>query len=94
MKLSKKLEYLVAEVESLERRVANPLFPTQQDQRQDSLMAQLSDLHRVASRLGMYDAADWLWKVALNGENPMPKVRGHAEESLAEREKKALGIRG
>jgi len=31
-------------------------------QRQDSLTDQLVDLHRVAARLGMYDAADWLWK--------------------------------
>lgn len=35
----------------------------QQPQRQDSLSEQLDDLHRVAARLGMYDAADWLWKV-------------------------------
>lgn len=34
----------------------------QQPQRQDSLDDQLHDLHRVAARLGMYDAADWLWK--------------------------------
>jgi hypothetical protein len=34
----------------------------QQPQRQDSLAAQLRDLHVVAARLGMYDAADWLWK--------------------------------
>lgn len=29
-------------------------------QRQDSLADQLHDLHIVATRLGMYDAADWL----------------------------------
>jgi hypothetical protein len=34
----------------------------QKPQRQDSLADQLADLHRVAARLGMYDAADWLWK--------------------------------
>jgi hypothetical protein len=34
----------------------------QRPQRQDSLVDQLTDLHRVAARLGMYDAADWLWK--------------------------------
>jgi hypothetical protein len=31
-----------------------------QSQRQDSLNDQLEDLRLVASRLGMYDAADWL----------------------------------
>jgi hypothetical protein len=34
----------------------------QQSPRQDSLDDQLRDLHRVAARLGCYDAADWLWK--------------------------------
>jgi len=34
----------------------------QQKQRQDSLRDQLKDLHIMAARLGMYDAADWLWK--------------------------------
>lgn len=29
-------------------------------QRQDSLINQLEDLRRVAIRLGMYDAADWM----------------------------------
>jgi hypothetical protein len=36
-------------------------WPEQRPQRQDSLTDQLIDLHRVAARLGMYDAADWLW---------------------------------
>lgn len=35
----------------------------QQAERQDCLADQLSDLHIVAARLGMYDAADWLWKM-------------------------------
>lgn len=42
------------------------LWPAQQPQRQDSLTDQLRDLHRVAARLGMYDAADWLWKEAID----------------------------
>ena len=29
-------------------------------QRQDSLLSQVLDLHAVANRLGMYDAADWI----------------------------------
>jgi hypothetical protein len=29
-------------------------------QRQDSTFTQLEDLHAVAVKLGMYDAADWL----------------------------------
>lgn len=29
-------------------------------QRQDSLLSQVIDLHAVANRLGMYDAADWI----------------------------------
>lgn len=33
-----------------------PILP----QRQDSLRAQLLDLHFAANRLGMRDAADWL----------------------------------
>lgn len=33
-----------------------PMFP----QRQDSTMTQVLDLHRIANRLGLYDAADWL----------------------------------
>lgn len=37
----------------------------QRPPRQDSLKDQLADLHTVASRLGMYDAADWLWKHVL-----------------------------
>ena len=42
-----------------------PALPPQQPQRQDSLSAQLRDLHDVAVRLGMYDAATWLtWKLA------------------------------
>jgi len=34
----------------------------QQEQRQDSVSDQLSDLHAIAVRCGMYDAADWLAK--------------------------------
>jgi hypothetical protein len=37
-------------------------WPEQLPQRQDSLTNQLTDLHRIAARLGMYDAADWIWK--------------------------------
>ena len=37
-------------------------WPEQHPQRQDSVTDQLTDLHRIAARLGMYDAADWLWK--------------------------------
>jgi len=40
----------------------------QQAQRQDSLLDQLKDLHAVAARLGMYDAADTLWKVLVDPE--------------------------
>lgn len=39
-------------------------WPPQEPQRQDSLAEQLKDLHILAARYGMYDAADWLWKVA------------------------------
>jgi hypothetical protein len=45
-----------------ERLPVTPEWPTQRPQRQDSLNDQLRDLHRLAARLGMYDAADWLWK--------------------------------
>ena len=38
------------------------LFIRPQPQRQDALADQLEDLHRAAARLGMYDAADWLWR--------------------------------
>ena len=38
----------------------------QQIQRQDSLTDQVRDLHRIAARLGMYDAADFLWKSVLD----------------------------
>ena len=41
-------------------------------QRQDSLTDQLNDLHRVANRLGMYDAADWLRQQATLGP---PSIR-------------------
>jgi hypothetical protein len=34
----------------------------QRPPRQDSLLDQVSDLHRIAVRLGMYDAADLLAK--------------------------------
>lgn len=37
-----------------------PLLP----QRQDSLSDQLDDLERVATRLGMYDAADFIHKAS------------------------------
>ena len=33
--------------------------------RQDSLQDQLKDLHFLAAKFGMYDAADWLWKTTL-----------------------------
>lgn len=33
-------------------------------QRQDSTTRQLADLWMVATKLGMYDAADWMWKNA------------------------------
>lgn len=48
----------------LGRRPSNHLgrLPDQQPQRQDSVTDQLNDLFIVASRFGMYDAADWLWK--------------------------------
>lgn len=36
-------------------------WPPQHPQRHDSLMSQLIDLHFLAARHGMYDAADWLW---------------------------------
>lgn len=51
---------------------ANRLGIQQQPQRQDSLAEQLVDLHVMAGRLGMYDAADWLWKAAFKhpGEQP------------------------
>ena len=32
-----------------------------QAQRQDSLVAQLETVHEAATRLGCYDAADWIW---------------------------------
>lgn len=35
-------------------------LPKQLPQRQDSLLDQLHDLQRVATKLGMYDAADFL----------------------------------
>lgn len=35
-------------------------LPKQLPQRQDSLLDQLHDLQRVATRLGMYDAADYI----------------------------------
>lgn len=31
-------------------------------QRQDSVLAQLEDLYRIAIERGMYDAADWIAK--------------------------------
>lgn len=36
----------------------------QQPQRQDSTAAQLADLHVFANRLGLYDAADVIKKIA------------------------------
>lgn len=33
-----------------------------QPQRQDALQDQLADLYMWAVRLGMYDAAEWLWQ--------------------------------
>lgn len=46
--------------------VADRLRIPQQPQRQDSLVDQLKDLHIVAARLGMYDAADFIWKAGLS----------------------------
>ncbi len=46
---------------------ADKLQIKQQPQRQDSLSAQLRDLHILAARVGMYDAADWLWKATGRG---------------------------
>lgn len=40
----------------------SPILPVVQ--RQDSLTDQLYDLWVVSTKLGMYDAADWLWKNA------------------------------
>ena len=48
-----------AESDSVQRLVSASDI-TQQPQRQDSLSNQLHDLARVASKLGMYDAADFL----------------------------------
>lgn len=42
----------------------------QRPQRQDAVTDQLKDLHIVAARLGMHDAADWLWKHAPEGTWP------------------------
>ena len=50
---------LEAEGDSVQRLVSASDI-TQQPQRQDSLSNQLHDLARVASKLGMYDAADFL----------------------------------
>lgn len=33
-------------------------------QRQDSTTRQLMDLWIISTKLGMYDAADWMWKNA------------------------------
>ena len=41
----------------------------QQPQRQDSLREQLITVHDAATRLGCYDAADWLWKNMLSSTN-------------------------
>lgn len=41
------------------------LLRLQLPQRQDALIEQLRDLAPVAERYGMYDAADWLRRVAL-----------------------------
>lgn len=50
------------------RNTASRLKIPQQLPRGDALLDQLMDLHIVSARLGMYDAADWLWKqiVAIN----------------------------
>lgn len=44
---------------AVRRRYVDKLVPIQ---RQGSLTDQLADLWIVAAQLGMYDAADWLWK--------------------------------
>jgi len=55
--------------------VAEPTWLEQRPQRQDSLADQLTDLHRVAARLGMYDAADWLWKaMQLRDDDPWDEL--------------------
>ena len=46
---------------AMRRCVVDKLVPIQ---RQDSTTDQLMDLWMVAAKLGMYDAADWLWKNA------------------------------
>jgi len=44
-------------------------FPIPQcTQSQESLQDQLIELHLAATRLGLYDAADWLRRTALNEE--------------------------
>lgn len=59
-------EALVDDTDGHMRASEKLVWPEQQPQRQDSLRQQLIDLHVVASRLGMYDAADWLWKSGLD----------------------------
>lgn len=44
------------------------------DQRQDDLLTQLEDLVMVATRLGMYDAADWI-KVYMGVERNQANAR-------------------
>lgn len=44
-----------------------------QPQRQDSTLEQLTDLHTVATRLGMYDAADWLWAALIKPRERTPE---------------------
>lgn len=48
-----------------ERHTIRSLIP-QQPQRQDAFADQMRDLQVAAVRLGMYDAADWPWKVSVD----------------------------
>lgn len=60
--------------------IASELQIPQQPQRQDSLRDQLRDLHMVATRLGMYDAADFIWKSAHLTQLPGQPYQGFVRE--------------
>lgn len=47
-------------IDSPSKRTRTEYAIAQRPQRQDDVLTQLNDLHWVATRLGMYDAADWL----------------------------------
>lgn len=51
-------------IRSAMRLAASDIPVLKVQQRQDSETEQLYDLWMVATKLGMYDAADWLWKNA------------------------------